>query len=99
MTRHSRLLAAAALLLALAACNQGKQETDAGGEVLEGSASDAMLPLDTVRSQAPLAPRAESSGKADEDGKQPAASSEAAPAASEAAPEVPVPASPAATQE
>ena len=46
--------------LALAACSD-KHPNDnrtAQGQVLEGSVSDAMLPLDTVRSQAPLAPRA-----------------------------------------
>lgn len=75
------------LLLTLAACNQGKQETSAGGEILEGSASDAMLPLDTVRSQAPLAPRAESTGKADEDAAAPGnAPTAAASAPAEAAP-------------
>lgn len=52
---------AAPLLLALSACgdeaamdveNDGRE---ASGEVLEGTISDAMLPLDQVRSQAPLA--------------------------------------------
>lgn len=48
-----------AAVLALAACNQ-KPETQAqaGGEILEGSVSDAMLPLDTATSQPPLAPKA-----------------------------------------
>ena len=46
-------------MLALAACQQEKSTAPsvAGGQILEGSASDAMLPLDTVRSQAPLAPQ------------------------------------------
>ena len=53
----------AAALLALAGC-KGEPKKDAGagtaqGEVLPGSASDAMLPLDTVKSQAPLAPKSE----------------------------------------
>ena len=53
----------AATLLALAGCN-GDAKKDAGagtaqGEVLPGSTSDAMLPLDTVKSQAPLAPKSE----------------------------------------
>jgi hypothetical protein len=55
----SRLLLPA-LCLTLAACGSDSKApvaADAGGEVLEGSISDAMLPLDTVRSQAPLAPR------------------------------------------
>ncbi len=54
----------ALLPLALAAC-QGEKPDDkarAGGEILPGSASDAMLPLDTLRSQPPLAPRPEASG-------------------------------------
>ena len=33
------------------------------GEILPGSASDAMLPLDTVRSQPPLAPIEVATGK------------------------------------
>jgi hypothetical protein len=51
--------AACALLLALAACRDGGKETagQAAGEILPASVSDAMLPLDTIRSQAPLAPR------------------------------------------
>jgi hypothetical protein len=50
--------------LALAACGgDAKKETGgkAGGEILPASVSDEMLPRDTVRSQAPLAPKAESS--------------------------------------
>lgn len=46
--------------LALAACQAEKKPAtkgSAGGEVLAGSASDAMLPIDTVRSQPPLAPK------------------------------------------
>ena len=55
------------LALPLAAC--GGDERKAGGnrsaegEILQGSTSDAMLPLDTVRSQAPLAPKAVESSK------------------------------------
>lgn len=55
------------LALALAACGSGKKDEGAGkaaGEILPASASDAMIPLDTVRSQAPLAPRPEGDGKA-----------------------------------
>ena len=56
-------LAVLVALLALSGC-KGELKKDAGagtaqGEVLPGSASDAMLPLDTVKSQAPLAPVAE----------------------------------------
>ena len=49
-------------LLALSACKDEPKTTAGGtaqGEVLPGSASDAMLPLDTLKSQAPLAPKAE----------------------------------------
>lgn len=44
--------------LLLAACSGEADDDDdrtASGEVLEGTISDAMLPLDTVRSQPPLA--------------------------------------------
>ena len=47
--------------LALAAC-KGEKPAETGtaqGEVLPASVSDAMLPLDTVRSQPPLAPQTE----------------------------------------
>ncbi|MEQ1498654.1 MAG: hypothetical protein ABL914_08315 [Novosphingobium sp.] len=58
----------AGLGLALAAC-QGEEKKatggNASGEILPGSVSDAMLPLDTVKSQAPLAPKAEGSDKAE----------------------------------
>jgi hypothetical protein len=50
--------------LSLAACDQAPQKTataTAEGEILPGSASDSMLPLDTLRSQAPLAPKVVSS--------------------------------------
>ena len=61
MIRATRLTCLIALPLALAAC--GDKEPDAkataAGEILEGTTSDAMLPLDTVRSQPPLAPRTE----------------------------------------
>jgi hypothetical protein len=51
------------LPLALAACEQqaadapAEQGGAASGEVLEGSVSDAMIPLDQLKSEAPLAPR------------------------------------------
>jgi hypothetical protein len=64
--------------LVLGACGSGERETAKGtaaGEILPGSASDAMLPLDTVRSQAPLAPRTDPAAKAA--GKMGAAQSEA----------------------
>lgn len=66
-----RPAAVLALALLLAACG-GEKETAKGdrsaeGEILEGSASDAMLPLDTVRSQPPLAPHSgDAAGKKDD---------------------------------
>ena len=49
-------LLAAALAALLAACNgDAPQEGEVTGEVLEGTISDEMLPLDRVRSEAPLA--------------------------------------------
>ncbi len=59
MSLALRNCAVATLLFALAACGSGGDKgagRTAEGQVLEGSASDAMLPMDTVRSQAPLAP-------------------------------------------
>ena len=42
-------------LMLLGACNGGSSdEGAASGEVLEGTISDAMLPIDTVRSEPPL---------------------------------------------
>lgn len=85
--RHAGPLLAASLL-ALSACGSGEQDkgkATAGGQILPGSASDAMLPLDTVRSQPPLAPRVEDGDKAK--GKPAAEASAAAVPASEAAAE------------
>lgn len=58
------------MALALAACKGEEKKATGGsaqGEILPGSASDAMLPLDTVKSQAPLAPK--SAGGDKDDGK------------------------------
>ena len=65
MNKLNHLIVIAALGLSIAACKDNQKATGgtAGGEILPGSTSDAMLPLDTVRSQAPLAPR---SGKPDD---------------------------------
>lgn len=79
-------IAALAILLALGACKGGQKQQGAGnaqGQILPGSTSDAMLPVDTVRSQAPLAPRSETAGKAAPDD----AASDAADTAPEAAPD------------
>ena len=81
-------------LVGLGGC-KGEPKSDAGagtaqGEVLPGAASDAMLPLDTVKSQAPLAPKSEGGeagdGKAAKKGdKVPKTSLTAEPAATETA--------------
>ncbi len=52
----------AVLCIALAACGDqsgapAEQGAAASGEVLAGSISDAMIPLEQLSSQAPLAPR------------------------------------------
>ena len=48
-----------ALGLALSGCQQSAPgQSDAAVPVLDGTASDAMLPLDTATSQPPLDPRA-----------------------------------------
>lgn len=61
MNKPNRLFLIAALGLGLAGCGDGQKATGgtADGEILPGSTSDAMLPLDSVRSQAPLAPRSD----------------------------------------
>jgi hypothetical protein len=92
MILHMRLAALAALPLMLAACQGEKKPAEAStaqGEILDGSASDAMLPLDTVRSQPPLAPEATESGKPGKEGKRGDAPGDASEAASDAA-EAPV---------
>lgn len=85
-----RIATALFACLALAAC-QGEPKKETGGtaqgEILPGSTSDAMLPLDTVKSQAPLAPKAEGGVKADAkpgEKKADPAAEEAAPAEEEA---------------
>jgi hypothetical protein len=79
-----RLLPAALLItLPLAACSKGadKQAT-ASGEILPGSASDAMLPEDRLTSQPPLDPGAvrRSGGAAAPEATGSAAAEDAAPA-------------------
>lgn len=87
----------ACLALALGAC-KGEQKKATGGsaqgEVLPGALSDAMLPLDTVKSQAPLAPKSEGGEKGDakpaKPGAKPSASAASdAPAAADAPEEKP----------
>lgn len=90
-----------ALILFFALLAQGcsEQETApaeqggaAAGEVLGGSISDAMIPLEQLESQAPLVPRAAASA-ADLDAQQPEVSGELAPAdeGAEATPAAPFP--------
>jgi hypothetical protein len=60
-----RVHAALAVCLLLIACGDKSDEDDdrkASGQVLEGTVSDAMLPLDTVSSQPPLAKETGSAG-------------------------------------
>jgi hypothetical protein len=66
MNTPARIAVLALLSLTLAACQGEAKKPDAGqqtakGEILEGSISDAMLPVDTVRSQPPLAPKSSES--------------------------------------
>ena len=66
----TRLIAPALLALLLSGCggDGAKKAEGAGtaeGEVLPGSVSDAMIPLDQVKSQAPLAPKVEANAKVD----------------------------------
>lgn len=98
MTSYHRYFILTAATLALSAC-KGEQKSSgntAGGQILPGSTSDAMLPLDTVRSQPPLAPKTESTGKP-EKGQSPgktAASDAAGPEPTNSAATVEVPAAP-----
>jgi len=72
MTRAAVL----ALVLLAAACTEeaaappAQQGVRAAGEVLPGSISDAMIPLEQLESQAPLAPR-QAVPLGDIDGEQP----------------------------
>ncbi len=97
--RFDYRLACLGMMLALAACNGEKTSAaagSAGGEILPGSVSDAMLPVDSVRSQPPLAPKGNDEGDKDgkKDGKKPGKPQPSAKAAEPAAPPEP-PASPA----
>ncbi len=53
------ILASAVAVATLGACHHDEKATGHGtvsGEILPGSVSDAMLPYDSVKSKAPLAP-------------------------------------------
>lgn len=89
---------AVAATLALCGCQQdNKADTAkgaAGGQILPGSASDAMLPYDTLRSQPPLAPKSDvEADKGERKGKPAAAAPDAAKEA-EASGDAPAPAAP-----
>ncbi len=92
-----KAIAPALMLLALSACGGEEDKRAAGagkaeGEILPGSASDAMIPLDQVKSQAPLAPKSEGGDK--KDAKEPAKAADKAPEAA-VAEEAPAEAAPA----
>ena len=88
-----------ALVLALAGCKDdvaapAEKGGEATGEVLGGDISDAMIPLEQLTSQAPLAPRQAPSAR-DVDSEQPEVAGEAVAPQSEeaeAAPSAPSPA-------
>ena len=68
-------------LLALSACKAEPKQTAGGtaqGEVLPAAASDAMLPYDTLKSQAPLAPKSEGGEASDAKAAKPGAKSDKA---------------------
>ncbi len=101
ITAACRMSAAMLVLASLGGCDKGKEErAQAAGEILEGTASDAMLKTDLIRSEAPLAPRA-AKGKADAsekagDARGPAAGpTEDAPTATDTPPPTDPPAVPA----
>ncbi|MFM5954491.1 MAG: hypothetical protein ACKOPE_09340 [Novosphingobium sp.] len=79
-------------LLTLTACGKGDEKAKgagkAEGEILPGSTTDAMIPVDQIKSQPPLAPKAEGSDKPDDKGK-PAAAKAAKPASDAPADEAP----------
>jgi hypothetical protein len=92
--RVKRLAVVLPVVLALGACGSDPAPgTDGGGtasgEVLEGSISDAMLPVDTVQSQSPLLEKAPSDagGSAGDAADNSAEASEPTPETEEPAPE------------
>lgn len=78
-------------LLTLTACGKGDEKAKgagkAEGEILPGSTSDAMIPVDQIKSQPPLAPKAEGSDKPGDKGKP--AAKDAKPASDAPADEAP----------
>lgn len=60
-----RLAGLCAFALALCSCDrEPDRQATAGGEILPGSASDAMLPYDALRSQPPIVVPTETAGPA-----------------------------------
>lgn len=77
----NKLIAAVLLTLALSACGQkgGKEQGGkAEGQILPASVSDAMVPVDQVQSQPPLAPQSSSAKKDDKAEEAGAAATDAA---------------------
>jgi hypothetical protein len=80
----SRLITVVVLAILLPACNgDAAEEGEVTGEVLEGTISDEMLPLDQVRSEAPLA---DPTGARDGSGAAASDAPDAQPAQTEAEP-------------
>lgn len=96
-----RRFAPALLVLALGACGNDNPAKELGGkaegQILPGSVSDAMIPVDQVKSQPPLAPKAEGGDKSDSKVKPDGKASDVPAAPVEAAPE-PAPADDAAAE-
>jgi hypothetical protein len=93
--RCCAILVGAAVLATLGGCHPGQKagHGEVSGQILPGSVSDAMLPYDSVKSKAPLAPR--DSGTDADNGAGDEAADTADAAAAVAASAVPVaPASP-----
>lgn len=87
-----RALAVTIACILLAACGSGGDDDQrtASGQVLEGSISDAMLPLESVRSQPPLAQVSGTPNSAATDaGEQEADATTDAPGGDEASPAAP----------
>jgi hypothetical protein len=86
---------AAAALMALAACKPNGSApsgpSEAAADVLSGSASDAMIPYDTLRSQPPLAPTAPDALRAGAGGAEGAEGANAAPSDAPSAAAAPQP--------
>lgn len=86
----TKWIAPALMIAALGACRDSAKKNEragtAQGEVLPGAASDAMIPLDQVKSQAPLATKAEGGDKKDAKDADTAKADEPAKSADEPAP-------------